>query len=194
MPLVARFELIDLNSDSVVISSLSHAESGDFLVCLPLGSDYGLNVSCPGYLFYSDHFPLSEIKQKSDPVVRNVPMKKIEAGNVMVLNNIFFETDRYQLMPSSYPEMNKLADFLQDNPGITIEISGHTDDVGTEGYNLELSAKRAESVANYLAEHGIDLKRMTSVGFGESKPVASNDTEEGKAKNRRTEIKITGAD
>jgi len=194
LPLVARFELIDLNSDSVVISSLSHSESGDFLVCLPLGSDYGLNVSCQGYLFYSDHFPLSEIKQKSDPVVRNVPMKKIETGNVMILNNIFFETDRYQLMPSSFPEMNKLAGFLKDNPGITIEISGHTDDVGTEEYNLELSAKRAESVANYLAEHGIDRKRMTSVGFGESKPVASNDTEEGKAKNRRTEIKITGAD
>jgi outer membrane protein OmpA-like peptidoglycan-associated protein len=191
-PLSARFELTDLETDSMVISSTSGASSGDFLVCLPLGKDYGLNVSCPGYLFYSDHFPLSEIKQKTDPVIRNIPMQKIAEGNVMVLNNIFYETDKYALQPSSFPELDQLVTFLKNNPGITVEISGHTDDVGSDDYNLELSERRAESVVNYLVSKGIDASRLTYKGYGESLPVASNETEYGRAKNRRTEIKITG--
>lgn len=191
-PLSAKFELIDLETDSLVISSQSGASTGDFLVCLPLGKDYGLNVSCPGYLFYSDHFPLAEIKQKTDPVIRNIPMQKIAEGNVMVLNNIFYETDKYELQPSSFPELDQLVTFLTNNPGITVEISGHTDDIGSADYNLELSERRAESVVNYLVSKGIDAKRLTYKGFGESAPVAPNDTEDGRAKNRRTEIKITG--
>jgi len=192
IPLQASFELYDLARDSLVIKAVSGAGDGEFLVCLPVGLNYGLNVSCPGYLFYSDHFPLGELKSKADPIIKDIPMQKIKTGNVMVLNNIFYATDQYQLQPASYPELDKLVGFLKDNPGISAEISGHTDNSGTDEYNLELSGRRAGSVVNYLTDHGITPGRLSFKGYGEARPVDTNDTEEGKAKNRRTEIRIVG--
>lgn len=192
MPLRASIELFDIEKDSVLVKAVSGEDNGEFLVCLPFGRKYGLNVASPGYLFYSDHFPLTELKSKADPIVKDIPLSKIKAGNVMVLYNIFFETDQYQLQPASYAELEKLTSFLVNNPGISVEISGHTDNSGTEAYNLDLSSNRAKSVATYLMEKGLDPKRLTSAGYGESRPVATNETEEGKAKNRRTEIRITG--
>jgi outer membrane protein OmpA-like peptidoglycan-associated protein len=129
---------------------------------------------------------------RTDPFIRNIPMQKVREGNVMVLNNIFFEFDRYELQPASYPELDKLTEFLQKNPGLNVEISGHTDDTGTEQYNSDLSAKRAEAVVNYLTSREVDRSRMTFRGYGETRPVESNETEAGKAKNRRTEVRITG--
>lgn len=189
-PLEARFELIDLTIDSAVITSNSNPVNGEFLVCLPVGRNYALNVSCPGYLFHSENFPLQELKVKTDPFVKDIPMKKVAPGNIMVLNNIFFRTDHYTLEPESYPELDKLAGFLAENPGLHVEISGHTDNVGSDDYNLQLSGKRAGSVYDYLVGKGIDVGRMAYKGYGESLPVASNDDEAGRAKNRRTEMKI----
>ena len=96
------------------------------------------------------------------------------------------------MQPASYPELDKLVGFLKDNPGISAEISGHTDNSGTDEYNLELSGRRAGSVVNYLTDHGITPGRLSFKGYGEARPVDTNDTEEGKAKNRRTEIRIVG--
>ncbi len=108
----------------------------------------------------------------------------------MVLRNIFYETDQYQLKTISYAELDKLVSFLRDNPSLRIEIGGHTDNVGTEEYNIDLSMKRARAVYEYLLGKGIAAGRISYKGYGESVPVSSNETEEGRALNRRTEITI----
>jgi hypothetical protein len=189
-PLEARFVLIDIETDSVIIGSKSDKINGEFLVCLPGNRNYALNVSRDGYLFYSDHFPLSGINTSLDPVLKNIPLEPVAVGNSMILRNIFFDTDQYVLKPESFPELNKLTDFLEKNPALRIEIGGHTDDQGTDDYNAELSLNRAKSVNNYLVNAGIAQERMSYKGYGESKPVKPNDTEAGRAENRRTEITI----
>jgi outer membrane protein OmpA-like peptidoglycan-associated protein/tetratricopeptide (TPR) repeat protein len=191
-PLEARFELIDIVQDSVIIEALSDKQNGEFLVCLPGERNYALNVSCEGYLFYSENFPLSEIKSRWDPEVKNIPLELIAVGNTMVLRNIFYETDQYQLKAISFAELDKLVSFLVNNPQLRIEIGGHTDSEGTEEYNIDLSMKRAEAVYEYLLDHGITAGRLSYKGYGESRPVSSNVSEEGRALNRRTEIRIIG--
>jgi tetratricopeptide (TPR) repeat protein len=190
IPLGAKFTLIDIASDSIIIESVSDRINGEFLVCLPGNRDYALNVSCNGYLFYSDHFPLSEIKTSLDPVLKDIPLEPVAIGNSMILRNIFYETDQYVLKPESYPELNELFDFLKANPSLRIEVGGHTDNVGTAAYNVELSTNRAHAVSLYLENAGLDASRVTFKGYGESKPVGNNETEEGRAMNRRTEITI----
>lgn len=190
-PLEAYFELIDLNTDSVIMSANSDRLKGDFLVCLPANRDYALNVSCPGYLFYSDHFQLKGNNTSLDPFSKDIPMNPIKAGEKIILRNIFYETDRYTLMEESVSELNKLLEFLTVNPDLAIEIGGHTDNIGTAAYNLELSLRRASEVYNYLVGRGIPANRLSYKGFGFSEPLAPNDTEEGRAMNRRTEIRIT---
>jgi tetratricopeptide (TPR) repeat protein len=189
-PLEARFELTDIDSGSSVINAMSDPKTGGFLVCLPCNRNYALNVSCDGYLFYSEHFPLSEIKSRFDPVLKDIPLEPVAPGKTMVLRNIFYETDQYQLKPSSGSELDRLLSFLKLNKDVKIEVGGHTDNEGTEDYNRQLSMKRAESVAEYLSSRGISPERISYKGYGESKPVSSNETEEGRAQNRRTEIKI----
>lgn len=190
IPLEARFEFIDIVVDSTIIEASSDPQKGEFLVCLPCNRDYALNVSRNGYLFYSEHFPLSEIKSMIDPVLKDIPLDPIAVGKTMVLRNIFYETDQYQLKTISYTELDKLVSFLKLNPVLRIEIGGHTDNEGAEDYNIELSLKRARSVYNYLLDKGIDAARISYKGYGESRPVSPNETEEGKALNRRTEITI----
>ena len=109
---------------------------------------------------------------------------------IVVLKNIFFETDSYALKDESLAELNKLVQFLQENPHIRIEISGHTDNTGTPEYNLRLSDNRAQAVAKYLVKANVAEDRLVCRGYGLSLPVASNETEEGRAQNRRTEVKI----
>jgi hypothetical protein len=193
-PLEARFELIDIASDSTIIEAKSDRQNGEFLVCLPCNRDYALNVSCKGYLFYSDNFPLSEIKSRWNPLVKDIPLDPIAVGNSMILRNIFYETDQFQLKSTSYTELDKLVGFMNNNAVLRIEIEGHTDNQGTDSYNLDLSMKRAQAVYAYLLDHGISPSRLSFKGYGESMPVSSNETEEGRALNRRTEIRILGTD
>ncbi len=189
-PLRADFTLIDIARDSMIISSVSDRLNGEFLVCLPGNRDYALNVACNGYLFYSDHFPLSEIKSSLDPVLKNIPLEPVAVGNSMILRNIFYETDQYVLKPESYPELEKLVEFLAENPSLRIEVGGHTDDTGTHEHNAELSTNRAKTVCSYLEAAGLGPSRITFKGYGESKPLNNNDTDEKRALNRRTEITI----
>ena len=125
--------------------------------------------------------------QKEDPMEG---LKSIEEGASIVLENIFFEFNKTDLLPESYPELNKVLAFIQENDIKLIEISGHTDDVGSEQYNQQLSEGRANSVVQYLIENGADAKRLLAVGYGEAYPIETNSTEEGKAINRRVEFKI----
>ena len=190
--LFASFELIDLASGKIVVSSTSNATTGDYIVALPTGKSYALNVSKDGYLFYSENFQLKNVKSAKDPYLKDVPMKPIKTGESIVLNNIFYATDKYDLMDESRIELGKLVSFLNKNPKIKFEISGHTDSVGTNQYNQVLSEKRAKSVYDYLKTMGITSDRMVSKGYGDTKPVADNNTESGRAKNRRTEFMVTG--
>ena len=188
--LKASFELFDLNDGSLVAKSFSDHRNGEFLICLPTDRNYMLNVSHADYLFYSENFSLEGVFNLEEPFYKNVPLRKVMAGNAIVLRNIFFDTDDYTLKPESQHELNKVVAFLGNNPDISIEISGHTDNQGGEQYNLDLSEKRAQSVVNYLSSQGIAVERLSAKGFGFSKPIDTNDTPGGRANNRRTEMKV----
>jgi outer membrane protein OmpA-like peptidoglycan-associated protein/tetratricopeptide (TPR) repeat protein len=188
--LQAAFELKDLKTKKMVVEALSTDFSGEFLVCLPVGSTYALNVSKEGYLFYSDHFDMKEETSVTQPKILTIYLKPIKVGEQVVLKNIFFETDSYVLKSESEVELHKIVHFLQINPSVKIELIGYTDNQGTQEYNLNLSKKRAEAVQQYLIQSGIDANRVTSSGKGMEDPVTTNETEEGRAQNRRTELKI----
>ncbi|MDY6801236.1 MAG: OmpA family protein [Bacteroidota bacterium] len=188
--LEARFELINLEKNEIAMEAKSDKISGEFLVCIPTDNDYALNVSKEGYLFYSDNFSLKGVFEITDPFIKDVALNAIKPGEKIILRNIFYATDSYELMDKSVAELDKLTKFLEDNPDLKIEISGHTDSVGTNEYNLTLSEKRAQSVVKYLINQGISIERLTYKGYGEEQPVDTNETDEGRANNRRTEIKI----
>lgn len=190
--LSAEFELIDIETGKSVVKSYSDPVTGEFLVCLPADKNYALNVSKGGYLFYSDNFQLTGPARKTEPFLKDIPLKPIKVGESVVLKNIFFETDKYELKPESLIELDKLTGLLQKNPGMKIEIGGHTDNVGTKEYNLELSLQRSMTVYDYLISKGIGKERLTYKGYGFDQPIDSNDTAEGRANNRRTEFMVTG--
>lgn len=188
-PLGARFELIDLETEETVIEAFSDNTSGEFLITLPAGKNYALSASKNGYLFYSENFSLVEYDSE-EPFIQNVPLIKINKGEKIILKNIFFETAKYDLKDESQAELKKLIAFLEKNPNLKVEIGGHTDNVGNKQANLLLSQNRAKSVKEFLVSKGITPDRLNSKGYGADTPIASNETEAGRAKNRRTEFKI----
>lgn len=188
--LQAKFELIDLNSGNLVMESSSEPGTGEFLVCIPANTDYALNVSKKGYLFYSDHFSLQNVYEQDEPYFKDIPLQPIKVGQSIILKNVFYAYNSWELMERSRIELNKVVQLMNENPTLTVEISGHTDNTGTPEYNVGLSDRRAASVTNYLTTHGISPERMTAKGYGLTCPVATNETEEGRAANRRTELKI----
>ncbi|MFH1320468.1 MAG: OmpA family protein [Bacteroidota bacterium] len=199
----ARFELIDLETGKTVVESYSNKGNGEFLVCLPTGKNYALNISQKGHLFYSEHFSLKDIEGDTsgsapEPFLMNVPLQPIEVGGKVVLKNIFYETGSYQLKDESEIELQMLIFFMNKNQTVKIEISGHTDNVGDIRANQILSENRAKTVYDYLInlhlmnpQGFISKERLSYKGYGETKPIASNDTDEGRALNRRTELIVT---
>ncbi len=190
IPLSAAFELIDMQSNQVVVSSSSDLVSGEFVMSLPVDKDYALNVSCKGYLFYSVNFSLTRDHDSVNPVKLDVPMQAVAVGEKVVLHNIFFETDKYDLLPDSKAELGMLIAFLLKNTDMHIEIGGHTDAEGGETHNMTLSQNRAKAVYDYLVSNGISAEKLSYKGYGKTMPVAGNDTPEGRAQNRRTEFKV----
>ncbi len=188
----ADFIFTDLTTGIEVIKSTSNASNGEFLVTIPAHRSYALTIEKNGYLFYSAHFLIDQEAGIVTPQLRNFLLKPITKDEVTILRNVFFETDSSSLLPESKVELDKLYNFLVKNPLVCIEISGHTDNSGAVLYNQELSKKRAESVFNYLKEKGINQGRLAYEGYGDSRPVATNLTTEGKAANRRTEFRIVG--
>ncbi len=158
---------------------------------LPVGRDYSFSVNKKGYLFYSDQYLLAN--KSPDSIYRkDIALSPIEVNTNVVLRNIFFEVNKATLQPASEAELDILARLLLDNPGLRIEIGGHTDNVGTAADNLTLSNNRAKAVVNYLVAKKIPVTRLVAKGYGASKPVADNKTEDGRAQNRRTELKVIG--
>lgn len=191
-PLGAHFELIDLATAKQMIVSDANSGNGEFLVTLPVDKDYALNVTQPGYLFYSENYSLKELKDFSKPYLMDVPLQPIDTGSIVELKNVFFETAKYDLKEESKVELNKLVSFLTLNKTLRIELSGHTDNVGDKKMNLTLSQNRAKAVYDYLSANGIDTKRLAYKGYGDNKPKVKNDSDENRAKNRRTEFKVIG--
>jgi outer membrane protein OmpA-like peptidoglycan-associated protein/tetratricopeptide (TPR) repeat protein len=189
-PLAAAFELIDLQTSKVIIESESNQGNGEFLLCLPTDKNYALNVSKPGYLFYSENYSLKEVKDISKPFLMDVPLQPIDTGLTVELKNIFFETGKFDLKEESKTELQKLISFLNYNKTLKIEIGGHTDNTGDKKANILLSQNRAKSVYDYLLANGIPKERISYKGYGDTRPVAANDTAENKQKNRRTEFKV----
>lgn len=188
--LFPEIKLYDLTSNQVIQHITPIENEGDFLVCLPLKMNYGLSIQKEGYLFCSRNFDLERTYSSTDPLNLLIGLDPIEKGKVTVLNNIFFDTDSFNLKPQSKPQLDEIVAFMNKNPGLVIEIGGHTDNKGSETYNRDLSDKRAVSVVRELVDRGLSQKRLKSKGYGFSKPVADNSTEEGRAVNRRTEFKI----
>lgn len=189
-PVQADFELIDLETGELIVKSLSDAVNGDFLVSLPTNKKYALNISAEGYLFHSESFDLVGEHAITKPFLLDIGLKPIEEGSTVILKNIFFDTDKYDLKPQSFIELKKLVALMQKNPSMKIEISGHTDNQGTKSHNQTLSENRAKAVYDFLVANGIASARLAYKGYGDTKPIATNDTEEGRAQNRRTEFKV----
>ena len=188
--IVATLELTDLQTRQV-ISKVITDSLGNYLLTLPTGRDYAFTVNQKGFLFNSDQYFLKTGTVDS-AVVKNIELQPIEKNASVVLKNIFFETNRYELTPTSLIELDKLVVLLSENPTIQIEIGGHTDNIGKAEANLLLSENRAKSVVDYLLSKKIDGRRLFYKGFGLTQPIADNNTEAGRALNRRTEMKIVG--
>jgi len=186
----AKLELIDLKTSRVVARSFSDSQSGEYMLSLPSDRNYALNVANDGYLFYSENFELKGDPLKFKPYVKDVYLQPIEAGSVVILKNIFFDFDKFDLKPESLIELNRLLDLLKKNPALKIEIGGHTDNKGTAEYNQKLSESRSRSVYDFLVSNGINKNRLSYKGYGLTKPIDTNDTDEGRANNRRTEFKV----
>ena len=188
-PIYADIEVVDNEKNEVVARSKSNKLTGEYLFSLPSGRDYGVTVTADGYFFYSENIDVA----KSTPyheIFRDIQLSKIGEGKSIVLNFLYFEYDKATLTKQSIIELERVLDLMNSNPNLKIEIAGHTDNKGTQDYNVQLSKRRAQAVVDWLASKNIERSKMTSKGYGFSMPVESNDTEAGRAKNRRTEFVV----
>jgi outer membrane protein OmpA-like peptidoglycan-associated protein len=186
----AIVELINISSDSINQRIEKADENGEIMLCLPLNANYAFNVSENGYLFYSQSFQLKEMNTPDAPENLEIRLSRINTGAEMNLYNIYFDIDSFRILSASEPELEKLTLLLKNNPQIEVEIQGHTDNTGGSERNLMLSELRAKSVVEYLVSNGIGTNRLQFKGFGETRPVAANETEDGRRLNRRTTLKI----
>ncbi|MEA3310877.1 MAG: OmpA family protein [candidate division WOR-3 bacterium] len=192
-PLAAAIKWEDLATGENAGELRSNPQDGSYFIVLPLGANYGYYAEKEGYYPVSKNVDLTEQTEAVD-ITEDIALASIseikEKGTAVRINNIFFEFDRYSLRPESFPELDRLAKVLKESPDMKVEIAGHTDNVGTEEYNLELSRKRAQSVVGYLISVGCSRTNLIPMGYGEKKPIDTNDTEQGRASNRRVEFKF----
>lgn len=189
-PLSAQLRVTDINTGSIVFDDASDIEDGKIIATLPVGEEYALHVFKEGYLFFTQMHNLNSSIPDNSHIDTEIALQPIEIGATVHLENVYFDTDKTELLPKSKTDLMVLADFLKRNPSVEIELSGHTDNVGSKTHNLQLSEGRAKAVYRYLIEQQIAAKRISYVGYGDSKPIANNDSEQGKSQNRRTEVLI----
>jgi OmpA-OmpF porin, OOP family len=188
-PLRAGIELFNLEKNEMEAMVQSDSLTGEYLMVLTQGAEYALYTNKQGYLFSSLNFNYSTVTD-FEPITMDIELEPAVKGYAVVLNNIFFDTDSYELKEKSKTELQKVIRFLNENPQIRIEISGHTDNTGTPAYNQQLSEKRALAVYNFLLKNGVNAEKLTSRGFGQTMPKGTNDTEQGRQINRRIEFQI----
>jgi tetratricopeptide (TPR) repeat protein len=184
-PISARVRLVNLQSQKVIFQD----SVSTFLIPVNAGNNYALHSMAKGYMLDSRNFQPTE-STIDKPYIIEALLERIKANQIVTLNNIFFDIDKYDLKPESDVELKTVLQLLTANPTMKIEISGHTDNTGSEVHNKELSANRATALKLYLEKLGIAPLRLIAKGYGASKPNESNDTETGRAKNRRIEIRI----
>lgn len=189
-PIEAQIEVTDQNGN-VIGKYNSNSETGNFLISLPHGENYGVNFYAKDYLASSFPLDLSSPETAGyDEINETIELDPIKVGATVVLKNIFFDFDSANLREESKAELLRVRRLLEENPNVKIEIGGHTDNKGSDAYNKNLSRERASSVVDYLKNLGIDSNRMSFKGYGMVQPIATNDTEEGRQENRRVEFKI----
>ncbi len=188
-PLESIIEIYDTEKNETVMQVTSNSVSGKYLVSLPSGKNYGMEVRKEGYLFHSENFNVPKAEGYQE-IIKNVQLFPIKEDAKVVLKNIFFDTNKSILRSESFSELTRLKQMLIINPLVKIEISGHTDNTGSYKHNQELSKNRAQAVVDYLVENGIDANRLSSRGASWDEPIATNDTDEGKQQNRRVEFKV----
>lgn len=182
-----RYEILPSGEEA----GIAHSEpvSGIYKIVLPYGKKYGFMAKADGFYAVSDNLDVSALNEYKE-IERDLFLSPVEINKTVRLNNIFFESGKAILKEESFPELKRVIELLEKNPGFQIEIAGHTDDVGADIANMQLSLERAQSVVNYLSKNGIKAGRLSARGYGETVPVAGNETEEGRQKNRRVELKI----
>lgn len=188
-PIAAKIIYEQLPGGKEIGIAESDSSNGQYQIILPSKAVYGFRAEAEGFFPISQNIDLMEQKENKE-MTQDLTLVPIKTGETIVMNNIFFETDKSELKEESFPELDRIASFLEDNTSITVEISGHTDNVGSSKYNMQLSERRAKAVVNYIIEKGIDEKRIEVKAYGKTKPVATNKTTEGRSKNRRVEFKI----
>ena len=185
----AGIELLDLATGKVIQKVFADDVSGEYILVLAEGKEYDLHVQNDKYLFHSSYIDFRK-HEAFDSKKADIALKPLKTGSSIVLNNVFFNTNDYKLDQKSKTELLKLAEILKKNNPIKIEISGHTDTQGTEIDNQTLSQKRAKEVAAFLINQGIISTRLQTKGYGSTKPITPNDSDAGRAMNRRIELKI----
>lgn len=188
-PLAASIRYETLPGGKEAGIARSNPRTGEYKIVLPAGALYGFRAETDKYLPISENLDLVKTNVYKE-VKKDLFLVPIEAGETVLLNNIFFEFGKAELRPESDAELDRLVEFLRSSPSTELEVAGHTDNVGSAQKNLILSEQRAKSVLNYLLSKGIDTKQLRSAGYGMTKPVASNTSEEGRQQNRRVEFTI----
>lgn len=188
-PIKATLELVDNATGEVVKVVESYASTGAYSVPLPPGKDYALTAGAPDYFFHSENFIIADTSTH-EVIRKDIQLQPMGVGAKIVLNNVFFSTGKATLRPESFSELNRLAELLVKYKNVRVEISGHTDSQGSEGFNQKLSQRRAQSVVDYILTRGVNLAQIVAVGYGESQPRADNNTRAGRQLNRRVEAKI----
>lgn len=185
----ATIEITDNGTGKVIETFTTNSATGKFLLSLTAGKNYGIAVKAPGYLFHSENFDVVE-PTGFNMINKVIELKNIKKGSKIALRNIFFDSGKSDLKSESDAELDRLVKLLNDVPSLVIEISGHTDNVGSESMNAKLSQARADAVVAYLVGKGIKKDRLKSKGYGSTQPVATNASAEGRQQNRRTEFEI----
>ena len=187
----AVIEITNNETGEVIETFTTNSATGKFLLSLDAGANYGIAVKADGYLFHSENFDIPS-GSAYNLVNKTIELKNIKVGSKIALRNVFFDTGKSTLRPESSAELDRLVKLLKDVPSLKIELSGHTDNTGSAQGNITLSQDRADAVMSYLVGKGISKDRLTAKGYGSDRPVATNDTAEGRQENRRTEFEITG--
>lgn len=191
-PVDAEIIIEDLVNGKIVAELKSNPQTGEFFAVLPDNRKYSYYIQKENYFPIANNIDLSGNQQVE--IKENLEMFTVaeltEKGINITLENIFFDTDKFELKPESFPELNRVASLIQAN-NFKVELFGHTDSDGTATYNNTLSQNRANSVRTYLINQGVNSSTISAIGLGESKPIMSNETLKGKAKNRRVEVKFS---
>jgi OmpA-OmpF porin, OOP family len=194
-PLAAKIIYERLPDGKDMGISQSDPKTGEFEIKLPTGFLYSIRAEAKDYISESQNIDLRNVTASTKRVdfrLRPIEVVHIVENATFTFNSIFFDFDKAVLKPASFPELERVVQLLNDKPSINIEVAGHTDNIGTVSYNQNLSERRANAVKKYLTSKGIDSGRVTTIGYGESKPIVSNDDEkDGREINRRVEFKIT---